>query len=179
MIRIIAIAAILMLTATWVTEAGAQSAENMRIGVVNLARLLDESPQARSAMGALQEEFAPRQRELVSKQTELKDKQDQLQRDLEVMGPEERRSAERDLRNDERELARRQNEYLEDLNLRRNEELGKLQRELLREVQTYASQANFDLVLGDGVMFASQAVDITAQVLEGLEESFRRQASGQ
>ena len=179
MTKFIAIASAALLSVAISATALAQDAQSMRIGVVNLARLLDESPQARSAMGALQEEFAPRQRELVSKQTELKNNQEQLQRDLEVMGPEERRNAERDLRNDERELARRQNEYLEDLNLRRNEELGKLQRELLREVQTYASQADFDLVVGDGVMYASPAMDITSQVLEGLEESFRRQASGQ
>ena len=84
MTKIIAIASAAMLCVAISATALAQNAQNMRIGVVNLARLLDESPQARSAMGALQEEFAPRQRELVSKQTELKDKQEQLQRDLEV-----------------------------------------------------------------------------------------------
>ena len=158
---------------------GIAGAQQVKIGYVNFAQLLAESPQANIAMEALQEEFAPRQREVLALQAELKEKQDQIQRDLDVMGADERRNAENEMRRDERELARQQQEFTEDINLRRNEALRKLQGELLREVQTYASQADFDLVVGDGVMYASPAMDITSQVLEGLEESFRRQASGQ
>ena len=39
-----------------------------KIAVVNVPRLLDEAPQAKSAMQALQDEFAPRQREIVQQQ---------------------------------------------------------------------------------------------------------------
>ncbi len=50
--------------------------------------------------------------------------------------------------------ARKQNEFVEDLNVRRNEELGRLQTTLLTEVQTYAKAQGFDLVIGDGVLYA-------------------------
>ena len=46
----------------------------MKIAVVNVPRLLDEAPQAKSAMQALQDEFAPRQKEIMSTQKELKAK---------------------------------------------------------------------------------------------------------
>jgi len=162
--RLVGAAAALLLTA------GAATAE-LRIGVVNIAELLDEAPQAKSAMQHLQDEFAPRQREIVARQQELREKEETIQKDLAVMGESERRSAERELRDGQRELARRQNEYLEDLNLRRNEELARLQKSLLEEVQAYARAANFDLIVSD-VLYASDAVDITAQVLKGLEERF-------
>ena len=157
----------LVLGSGWSLGAAAQ---DLKIGVVNIARLLAQSPQAKEAMGALQDEFAPRQRDIVAQQKELREKEERLQRDGAVMGQDERDSLERDVRDQRRELARRQNEYVEDLNLRRNEELGKLQRALLQQVQGYAKLAGYDLIVAD-VLFASESVDITAEVLQALNQA--------
>lgn len=151
-------------------------AQEMKIGVVNVPALLQQSPQRQVAMDALQEEFAPRQREIVAKQKEFEDLGEKVQRDVAVMGEVERRNAERDLRELQREVTRLQQEFQEDLNLRQNEELGKLQRLLLKEVQDYAQTAGFDLVVGDGVLYASSAVNITENVLRAMEANF--QAAG-
>ena len=153
-------------------------ADGLKVGFVNVGRLISESPQATTAMEALQEEFAPRQREVIAMQNNLQERQDKIQRDLEVMGPEERRNAERDLRRDERELQRSQQEFQEDINLRRNEALGKLQRELLRQVQGYATEQGYDLIVSEGVLYASTGIDITEQVLAGLKASFNSQPAG-
>ena len=161
----------LLLAAIILLLPGAAFAQQTKIGFVNVARLISESPQANAAMGALQEEFAPRQREIVAMQTAFQEKQAQIERDLEVMGPDERRAAERDLRKEERELARSVEELNEDANLRRNEELATLQRELLREVAAYARDAGFDLVVGEGVFYASPAVDITDRIIERLKSN--------
>ena len=158
--------------------ASAQTAGNLKIGWVNVARLIQESPQARAIQKALEEEFSPRQRELVAKQNEFKERQAKLQKDLEVMGAEERRNAESAFRSDERDLGRRQNEFLEDFNVRRNEEIGKLQRELLKEVQSFAKQRGYDLILGEGVLYATQTVDVTQQMVEALEGTFKGKAPG-
>ena len=144
-----------------------------KIAVVNVPRLLEEAPQAKAAMQALQEEFAPRQREMAAQQKELKTKDEKLQRDGAVMAENERRSVENDLRAGQRELQRKQQEYVEDLNLRRNEELGKLQRSLLQEVQAFARTSSYDLVVGDGVLYANESLDITAQVLAALQQRYK------
>jgi outer membrane protein len=52
--------------------------------------------------------------------------------------------------------------------VRRNEALGQLQRTVLQEVQTYAKGAGLDVVVADA-LYASPAVDITAQVLAALQ----------
>ena len=124
-------------------------------------------------MDALEEEFAPRQREILAKQKEYQDLTEKVQRDVAVMGETERRNAEKDVRDLQREVVRLQNEYREDVNLRRNEELGNLQRLLLKEVQDYAQTAGFDLVVGDGVLFASNAVNITEMVLRAVEANYQ------
>ena len=145
----------------------------MKIAVVNVPRLLDEAPQAKSAMQALQDEFAPRQKEIMAQQKDLKAKEDKLNRDGAVMAENERRNAEKDLRDGQRELARKQNEYVEDLNLRRNEEIGKLQRSLLQEVQAFARTSNYDLIVGEGVLYVNESMDITAQVLTALQARYK------
>src|SRR5687768_12789092 len=145
----------------------------IKIAVVNVPRLLEEAPQAKAAMQAMQDEFAPRQREMAAQQKDLKAKEEKLQRDGAVMAENERRNAEKDLREGQRDLARKQNEYVEDLNVRRNEELGKLQKALLQEVQTFARASGYDLVVGDGVLFVNESLDITPQVLSALQARFK------
>ncbi len=156
---------------------GTATAQELKIGVVNVPVLMDRAPQAKLAMDALQEEFAPRQREILARQKEYEDLGEKVQRDVAVMGETERRNAENDLRNLQREVTRLQNEFREDLNLRRNEELGNLQRALLEEVQSYAKSAGFDLVVGDGVLFASPTVNITENVLRAMEANFQAQGN--
>lgn len=152
-------------------------AQDIKIGVVNVPVLMERAPQAKVAMDALQEEFAPRQRAILAKQTEFEELTEKVKRDIDVMGEAERRNAEKDLRDMQRDLTRLQNEFREDLNLRRNEELGKLQRSLLKEVQDYAQTTNYDLVVGDGVLYASSAVNITELVLRAMEANFNAAGS--
>lgn len=148
------------------------SAQELKIGVVNVPVLMDRAPQTKAAMDALQEEFAPRQREFAARAKELEEFTTKVQKDAAVMGETERRNAEKELRDLQREVTRLQNEFQEDLNLRQNEELGSLQRTLLVEVQKYAQEQGYDLVVGDGVLFASNSVNITAEVLQAIETAY-------
>ncbi len=149
------------------------AAQEMKIGVVNLPALIERAPQTKAAMEALQEEFAPRQRDFTAKQKELEEMAEKAQKDYAVMDETQRRNAEKDLRELQREVTRMQNELREDLNLRQNEEYGLLQRSMLKEVQDYAQREGYDLVVGDGVLFASTAVIITDDVLRVVEANYQ------
>ena len=61
-----------------------------------------------------------------------------------------------------RDFSARSSELQDDFNARRNEELSRLQRTLVEEVRTYAKAQSFDLILAEGVMYATTALDITA-----------------
>jgi outer membrane protein len=139
---------------------------NLKIGVINVARLIEQSPQSESVTKKLQDEFGPRQRDITAMQQRLRTQQETFQRDAPVMAEAERLNLERQIRDAQRELQRTENEYLEDLNLRRNEELGALQRDVLLKAQEYARAQKFDLLIADpNVIFASTAVDVTEAVL--------------
>jgi outer membrane protein len=154
----------LVLSLCGVLAAQAASAET-KIGVVNFQKLLEDAPQTKTAMAALETEFSPRRRELLTMQNDLKARDEKLQRDSAVMAEADRQKAEKQLRDEQREFSRKAGEFQDDASTRRNEELGKVQRYLIGEIQSYANSQGFDLVLGDGVFFAKPQLDITAQVL--------------
>jgi outer membrane protein len=149
-----------------IASSAATAQTNLKIGVISVARLVEQSPQLESVQKKLEDEFGPRQRDITAMQTKLRTQQETFQRDAPVMGEAERLNLERQIRDAQRELERTQNVYLEDLNLRRNEELGTLQREVLQKAQEYARAQKFDLLLADqSVIFGSTAVDVTEAVL--------------
>jgi outer membrane protein len=154
----------LILSLCGVLAAGPASAE-IKIGVVSFQKLLEEAPQTKTAMQALENEFAPRRRELLTMQNDLKARDEKLQKEGAVMAEADRAKTEKALRDEQREFSRKAGEYQDDASARRNEELGKVQRYLAQEVQGYASAQGFDLVLADGVLYNKPAFDITANIL--------------
>jgi outer membrane protein len=148
--------------------AGVQ-ADELKIGVVNYARLMQESPQAKAVQSALRAEFATKQQELQTQQQSLKTKEAQLDRDGPTMSPDQRAEAERQLRDGQRRLSEAVNEYQDDVNARQNAEMSKLSKVLVDQVQSYAQAQKFDLVLAEGVIFANPTIDITAPILAALQ----------
>jgi outer membrane protein len=149
---------------------GVSAQANLKIGVINVARLIEQSPQAAVVQKKLQDEFGPRQRDLTAMQESLRTRVETFQRDSPVMGEAERVNLERQIRDAQREYERTATELREDLDLRQNEEINNLQREVLTKAQEYARAQQYDLVLADAnVIFGSTAVDITAGVLAMLK----------
>lgn len=157
------------LSLSMVVAAGAVHAQDGRIGVVNVQRLLEQAPQTQRAMTALQEEFAPRQRDLLAMQQSLQGKQETYQRDQSVMGADERAKLEREIREGTRDLQRADEELQEDATIRRNEILSQLQGMLLQAVQSHAREEGYDLIITDYV-YVSAAMDITDDVLASMRE---------
>jgi outer membrane protein len=157
-----AVAAVAAIVATpvWAAE--------VKIGVVDYGRLVEESPQAKVALEAIRTEFTPKQRELQQQEQALKTKQDKLEKDAATMSEDQRNRADKELRDGARDLQRRRSEIQDDFNARRNEEMSRLQRTLIEEVRTYAKAQNFDLILADGVIYTVPTLDITPAILSTL-----------
>ena len=140
---------------------------DIKIGMVNAAKILDKAPQAESAGGRLEKEFAPREKGLADAQQSLRRLEDELARKSTSLDDGERRRLERELVAQRREIKRSQDEYREDYNIRRNEELGKLQREIVEAIVNLAKSEEFDLIIdGGAVIYSSDQVDITEKVLK-------------
>ena len=86
---------------------------DVSIGIVDMARLMDQAPQVQAANVGLNAEFAPRQREIVALQESLETKQETYQRDVAVLGETERLRLEREIQADQRDLQRQQDQFIE------------------------------------------------------------------
>jgi outer membrane protein len=145
----------------------AQAAE-LKIGYVNAAKVIDEAPQGEAALKKLETEFGPRDKKLVATQARIKQLEEELEKNALVLKDTERRSKEHEIVQLKRELRRTTQEFREDYNLRRNEELATLQKVVQKAIQEVARQENFDLILHEGVLFASGKVDVTEKILRKL-----------
>jgi outer membrane protein len=153
------------------------AAAQVKVGVVDYARLMEESPQAKAVQDAIRAEFGPRNQQILTQQQALKAREDKLQKDSATMSADQRTKTEKELRDGYRELQRKQQEAQDDFNARRNEEMGKLQRTLIEEVRTYAKTQALDIVIADGVIYATDTVNITPAVLLALQGKGARPAA--
>ena len=150
--------------------AGPQAEESLKLGSVNALRVLEQSPQADAARKLIEKEFGPRDRQLLAEQKKLKALEDRLGKDGAIMSEQERAKLERDIINKQRDLKRSQDEFREDLNFRRNEEFAKIQQDIIEAIQQVAKDNNFDVILGEGVIYANSRVDISGLVIEYLKK---------
>lgn len=153
-------------------------AEQNQIAFVNVAKILDEAPQAVAANTRLEKEFEARNAALIELRKELRGLEDRLAQEGVTMSESQLHRLERDIRNRKREIRRSQEDYREDLNIRRNEELNRLQKRVYESIVALAKKDNYDIVVGDGVIYASKAVDVTVKVLKLLEQEFKSESSG-
>ena len=143
----------------------AQSAE-LKVGYVQVDKILQEAPQTAESGKKLEREFSPRSQELDRMAKQIKELETALDKDGLTITEAERRNKERDVQNIKIEFQRKQRELREDINLRKNEELGSLQDRINKAVQSVAKAESYDLVMYSGVAYAADKIDITDKVLK-------------
>lgn len=157
----LAFAAVLMVAAS-------SAHAELKIGYVNAVKVIEEAPQGEAALKKLESEFGPRDKRLVEMQNKIKQVEQELEKNALVMKEGDRRAREHEVVTLKRDLRRATQEFREDYNLRRNEELAALQKIVQRAIVEVAKQEGFDLVLHEGVLYASQKTDITERILRRL-----------
>ncbi|MBE5691387.1 MAG: OmpH family outer membrane protein [Sutterella sp.] len=156
------------LTAATLLAAGAATAADLRIGVVNMERILRESKTAIEASDRLNAEGQRRQEEIEGISRRFKARLERFEKDAPSMTETERVQERRSLAEMERDVTRRSREAREEFNQRRNEEVLLLQNRAGRVVQELAKKEKFDLVLYE-FFYASDRVDLTSRVIEALD----------
>lgn len=157
-----------MLVTSFLAFAWSAHAAELKIGYVQVDKILQEAPQTAESGKKLEKEFSPRTQELERMQKQIRDIESGLDKNSLTLSETERRNKERDISNLKIEFQRKQRELREDVNLRKNEELGSLQDRINKAVTAVAEAEGYDLVIYSGVAFASKKVDITDKVLKSL-----------
>jgi outer membrane protein len=140
----------------------------LKIGYVQVDKILQEAPQTAESGKKLEKEFAPRSQELERMQKQIKDIETSIDKDALTMSEADRKNKERDASNLKIDFQRKQRELREDVNLRKNEELGALQDRINKAVTAVSEAEAYDLVVYGGVAYANKKIDITDKVLKSL-----------
>jgi outer membrane protein len=146
------------------------SAQQLRIGYVDMKQVLDNAPQVVAGRAKLDTEF--RERNDAIQLDELR--ADALEQRLQQgdVNADNRMQLERDLRDMRRNITRRKEDLRDELSFRRTEEVQQLEEQINIAVQEIARRNGFDLIVSSPVIYASPDLDITDLILEQLEVEY-------
>ncbi len=167
--------AALMLALLWVGLFSAPSAiaQDLKIAVIDPNRIVEESPQYEEARQTLSTEVAEREADLLDQQESLDRLNEKLDRDGALMSEEELKRLQNDIRARKRRLRYAKAELQEDFALRQSELRTKLVKQVEEVVRRIAKEQDIDLIVSEGVVYFSERIDISADVVERLKEEFR------
>ena len=145
----------------------AASAQEFKIGIVNLDRIVRESGPAKAAQTKLEQEFAKREKEINDLGNQIKNLSDRLERDAPTLAESQRAARQKQLVDQARDFQRKRREFQEDLNARKNEELQLIIDRANRAVKALAESEKFDLIIQEAV-YINPKHDITDRVIKSL-----------
>jgi outer membrane protein len=157
-----------LLLATLPVAAAAQDA--VRIGYVDMKRLLDNAPQVVAGRSRLEREFAARDAALQAEETRA----GELRSRLAAGNAADADALRREMDALERSIKRKRDGLRNDLKTRSDQELDRSWREINEAVVEFAREQGYDLIVPSPVVYASPKADVTDRILDRL----RRQSAG-
>ena len=140
------------------------SAQEFKVGIVNLDRIFREANSAKAAQTKLEQEFGKREKDLNDVATQLKTASDKFEREAPTLSESQRNTRQKQLVDLDRDFQRKRREFQEDLNARKNEELQQVIERANRVVKTLAETEKYDLIVQEAV-YVNPKHDITDKVL--------------
>lgn len=141
---------------------------DVKIGFVEVQKILQEAPQTIEINKKLEKEFNARSDKLKADIKALNDKQVAFNKDSLTMKDSDKETRAKSLDQLRIDIQRKDRELKEDFNIRKNEELGGLQEQINKAVTSVAKSEGYDLVVYNGVAYASEKIDITDKILKTL-----------
>ena len=146
------------------------SAQEFKVGVVNLDRIFREANSAMAAQTKLEQEFSKREKELNDIAAQLKTLSEKFEREAPTLAESQRTVRQRQLVDQDRTFQTKRREFQEDLSTRKNEELQQVIERANKVVKTLAEAEKYDLILQESV-YVNPKHDITDKVIKALNAS--------
>ena len=140
----------------------------VKIGFVEIQKILKGAPQTVAANKKLEKEFTKRTAKLKKVVKKINAKETAFKKDSMTMSEADRIKKQKEIQGLKIDAQRTEREVREDIDLRRREEIAKVQKQVNIAVEKVAKEQNYDLVLYQGVAYAGKKVDITDIVIKAL-----------
>ena len=148
-----------------------QGQEMLKVGVLHVARAIFESEEGKTAMADLQKKVDAKQEEFAKQQKEIQDLQAQIQRQGATLNQEAQAALGRNLDNKQIGFQRATEDAQKQFNQLRQDIFNRIGRKIAAEVQEYAAENNFYLILDSSsqnsqVLYNTTSVDITTDIIK-------------
>jgi outer membrane protein len=145
--------------------------EIFKIGYVVVEKILKEAPQTAASNKKLEKEFKSRTDGLQKKVKAIQKQEKDFNKNSVTMAAPDRQKAQKKIQNAKIEIQRIERELREDIDIRRREEIGKLQQKINEAIEEMAKTEKYDLILYQGVAYASKEIDITDELIKVLAKT--------
>ena len=140
----------------------------IKIGYVQVEKVLKQAPQTAASNKKLEKEFKGRSEKLKKDIKGVQTKEKNYKKNSVTMSKVERESAIKKIQNSKLDIQRVERALREDIDLRRREEISKLQVRINKAVEAVAKKESYDLILYQSVAYANKNVDITDIIIKAL-----------
>ena len=145
------------------------SADPVKIGVVDLQKILETSNSGKAAQNELKVQRDKMQADMKQRGNEIHEIESRMQREAMVMSKETREEKEREHRIKVSDFQALQRKYQSDLQEVERKLMGKLQTEITSLVSDIAKKDGYLLVISNiGVIYSLPSVDITERLIQEL-----------
>ena len=155
-----------------VCQAADATAAQIKVAVVNVQQILQQSPRVADLSKKLEGQFKPRQTKINDEQKQLQDELDKFKKDAPTMSKSYRDNTQKKIESDRAELVKKVVAYQQDLQKEQNKIMQGILTDLNGIVSGIAKSQQYALVLdAQAVIFASDGNDITKDVAKKFNSS--------
>jgi outer membrane protein len=144
-------------------------ADALRIGVVDLQKIVQTSPQIQTIQQSLEQKFRARRDSLVATEKDLKSKIESFKKDSVVMNPTQKKDTERNLVALQQKFEREGQQYQQELSTAHNEAMEDFYTKVRAAISIVAKNEHYDLIVQkDAAPFTTEKLDVTKQVIAAI-----------
>ena len=140
----------------------------VKIGFVQVDQILKNAPQTAASNKKLEKEFKKRTDALKQAIKTIQQEEKDFAKNSLTLSDTEKEKISRKLQQGKIDAKRDERELREDIDIRRREEINELQTKVNKTIEEIAKDQNFDLIMYQGVAYASPKIDITDQIIKAL-----------
>ena len=145
-------------------------ADTMKIGVVDLQKIMQTSSEMKTIQGKLEQEFKPRRDKLVGMEEGLKKDMEKFKRDRAVMSQSEREKLEKNIVETQKKFEQEGQQYQQELSKAHNDAMEEFYNKIRAAITKVAEKEKYELVLQkDAAPFSADKLDVTDKVMSQIK----------
>jgi outer membrane protein len=159
---------IILISFYFVLSFAAQVSAELKVGIVDLYRVLNESEEGKRAVSELQSMLEARQKSLDEKQRKIQSLREEYEKKKTVLNEEARKSKEEEIERLGRDLQRSVADYQMELQKKQNEITQSMLKEIKEIINDFAKKERYNLILEKAeqiVIYSTPEVEITDKII--------------